>query len=186
MTSPAPLILASQSPRRRELLSQAGYTFTVQPADIDETRREGEAPDAYVKRLALEKAQAIHALRPEAIVIGSDTTVVLEGAVLNKPQDLDDARRMLQSLAGRAHEVHTGVAVVAGSSARSHVETTRVFFSDIPAADLEFYLTTGDSLDKAGAYGIQGYAARWITRIEGDFFNVMGLPIAATVNLLRG
>jgi septum formation protein len=186
MTSPAPLILASQSPRRRELLTQAGYTFTVQPADIDETRHANEAADAYVQRLALEKAQAIHALHPQAIVLGSDTTVVLAGEVLNKPRDLAEARTMLQALANTSHLVHTGVAVVAGASARSHVETTRVFFSAIPEADLEHYLTTGDSLDKAGAYGIQGYAARWITRIEGDFFNVMGLPIAATVALLRG
>lgn len=180
------LILASQSPRRRELLTQAGYSFTVQPAHIDETRRPGEAPDAYVQRLALEKAQAIHALHPEATVLGSDTTVVLAGEVLNKPVDVDDARRMLLALAGTSHLVHTGIAVVSGEAARSHVETTRVFFSAIPEADLEFYLGTGDSLDKAGAYGIQGYAARWITRIEGDFFNVMGLPIAATVALLRG
>jgi septum formation protein len=178
------LILASASPRRRELLTQAGLAFTVIPADIDETRHEGEAPAAYVQRLALEKARAIHALHPEATVLGADTTVVCDGEVLNKPADSADAERMLRLLAGRGHEVHTGVAVVSSGGERSHVETTRVFFGTIPEADLEHYLSTGDSLDKAGAYGIQGYAARWITGIEGDFFNVMGLPIAATVRLL--
>jgi septum formation protein len=178
------LILASASPRRRELLKQAGLAFTVVPADIDETRRDGEAPAAYVQRLALEKARVIHALHPEATVLGADTTVVCDGEVLNKPADRAEAERMLRSLAGRGHEVHTGVAVVSSGEERSHVETTRVFFGPIAEADLAQYLSTGDSLDKAGAYGIQGYAARWIPRIEGDFFNVMGLPIAAVVQLL--
>jgi septum formation protein len=186
MNSPAPLILASASPRRRELLTQAGYTFQVQAADIDETRHTDEDPAAYVQRLALEKAQAIQAIRPEARILGADTTVVLNGEVLNKPRDREDAARMLRKLSGQSHEVHTGVAYVAGSLKRQHIETTRVFFTDIPESDLAYYLTTGDSLDKAGAYGIQGYAARWIRRIEGDFFNVMGLPIAAMVRLLEG
>jgi septum formation protein len=186
MTSPASLILASASPRRRELLTQAGYTFQVQAADIDETRRENEDPAVYVQRLALEKAQAIQTLRREARILGADTTVVLNREVLNKPRDPEDAARMLRALSGQSHEVHTGVAYVAGSLTRQHIETTRVFFTEISESDLTYYLTTGDSLDKAGAYGIQGYAARWIRRIEGDFFNVMGLPIAATVRLLEG
>jgi septum formation protein len=186
MTSPAILILASASPRRRELLTQAGYMFQVHAADIDETRRNGEDPAAYVQRLALEKAQAIQRRFSNARILGSDTTVVLHGEVLNKPKDRDEAARMLRALAGRKHEVHTGVAYLAGSLVRQHVETTSVFFTEISEADLEFYLTTGDSLDKAGAYGIQGYAARWIHRVEGDFFNVMGLPIAATVRLIDG
>jgi septum formation protein len=179
------LILASASPRRRELLTQAGFAFEVLAADIDESRRAGEAPADYVQRLALEKAQAIHALHPDAVVLGADTTVVLDGDVLNKPVDLADAERMLRSLAGRAHQVHTGIAVVLDGGERQHVETTTVFFSSVKEADLSHYLASGDSLDKAGAYGIQGYAARWITRIEGDYFNVMGLPIAATVKLLE-
>jgi len=179
------LILASQSPRRRELLAQAGFAFSVEAADIDESRLADEAPEAYVRRLALEKARVIAARRPGATVVGSDTTVVLDGAVLNKPQDVEDARRMLLALAGRAHAVHTGVAVGGGGGGRSPVETTRVFFEPMLPDELEAYLLTGDSLDKAGAYGIQGYAARWVSRIEGDFFNVMGLPIAATVRLLR-
>ncbi len=182
------LILASASPRRRELLTQAGLTFDVLPADIDETRLPNEAPGDYVQRLALEKARKLHAMHPKATVLGADTTVVCDGAILNKPANLAEAEEMLRRLSSRAHDVHTGIAVVSSVAERvaerSHVETTRVFFDAIPDADLAHDLGTGDSLDKAGAYGIQGYAARWITRIDGDFFNVMGLPIAATVRLL--
>jgi septum formation protein len=180
------LILASASPRRRELLKQAGLPFEVLAADIDESRHVGETPSNYVQRLALEKAQAIHKLHPDAVVLGADTTVALDGDVLNKPVDIADAERMLRLLAGREHQVHTGIAVVSGGEQRQHMETTTVFFSSMKDEDLAHYLASGDSLDKAGAYGIQGYAARWITRIEGDFFNVMGLPIAATVKLLEG
>lgn len=184
--TPARLILASASPRRRDLLIQAGLTFDVLPANIDETRRPNEPATHYVQRLALEKAQAIAAHQPSAYVLGADTTVVLDNEILNKPKDLADAARMIRALANRSHQVHTGIAVATSTSSRSHVETTTVFFSAIPEPDLAFYLSTGDSLDKAGAYGIQGYAARWIPRIEGDFFNVMGLPIAATIRLLAG
>jgi septum formation protein len=184
--NPPRLILASTSPRRRELLTQAGFTFDILPADIDETQLPNEDPVAYVQRLALQKAQAIHALHPHDIVIGADTTVVLDGQTLGKPADTADAERILMSLSGKVHQVHTGVAVITNDTMQQHVETTSVFFSTIPEVDLKHYLSTGDSLDKAGAYGIQGYAARWITRIEGDFFNVMGLPIAATVRLLSG
>ncbi len=178
------LILASGSPRRRALLAQAGFTFDVVPADIDETRRAEENPAAYVERLALEKAQAILDRHPEATVLGADTSVVLAGAVLNKPADLAAAERMLRALSGRSHLVQTGLAVLARGVRRSAVETTTVFFNPISEFELAQYLTSGDSLDKAGAYGIQGYAARWVPRIEGDFFNVMGLPLAATVRLL--
>ncbi|SEG18705.1 septum formation protein [Bryocella elongata] len=181
-----PLILASGSPRRRELLGQAGYEFTVKAADIDESIRAGEEPEEYVRRLALEKAKGVAAGAPEATVIGSDTTVVLDGEILGKPADVTEAAGMLERLSGRVHQVHTGVAVVVQGGARavSHVETTHVTFNLIPTAELERYLATGDSLDKAGAYGIQGYAARWIPRIDGCYFNVMGLPVAATVRLL--
>ncbi|MDE1163699.1 MAG: Maf family protein [Acidobacteriaceae bacterium] len=179
------LVLASQSPRRRELLTLAGFDFVVEPANINEMRHAGEAPDAYVQRLALEKATAIADRFPEAIVLGADTTVVLDGEALNKPLDVEDARRMLLALAGRAHEVHTALAVVSRSTSQVHLETTRVFFSAIETDELATYLDSGDPLDKAGAYGIQGYASRWIPRIEGDYFNVVGLPIAATVRLLR-
>jgi len=178
-------ILASSSPRRRDLLLQAGLRFDVHPAHIDETLHPHESPTAYVQRLALEKAQAIHRLHPKATILGADTTVVFEQQILNKPTDISEAERMLRHLSNRAHEVHTGIAVVTPTTQRTHVETTTVFFSPIPEPDLTHYLSTNDSLDKAGAYGIQGYAARWIPRIEGDFFNVVGLPLAAVLTLLR-
>jgi septum formation protein len=180
----ARLILASSSPRRRDLLLQAGLRFDVIPARIDETRREGEGPADYVERLALEKARGVAALFPAGVVLGADTTVVLGGEILNKPVSIENAGVMLRKLSGRTHLVHTGIAVVAGGVERTHVETTRVFFAEISEEELAYYLDSKDSLDKAGGYGIQGYAARWVTRIEGDFFNVMGLPIAATVRLL--
>jgi septum formation protein len=198
------LILASASPRRRELLAQAGYAFSVEAADVDESVRTGETPEAYVRRLAEEKAQAVFArhLRSGApslpassarvgstesppIVLGADTTVVCDGEILAKPADAADAKRMLRSLSGRTHQVLTGVAVVALAGTASAVEVTDVTFSNIPDAELDLYCATHEPLDKAGAYGIQGYAARWIPRIDGDYFNVMGLPIARVVRLLE-
>ena len=178
------LILASSSPRRRELLAKAGYTFEVRAADIDESLHAGEQPKDYVQRLALEKAQAIAALNPEAVVLGADTTVVLGGEVLGKPTDHADAERMLRLLSGRTHQVYTGIAVVKGAEHRIHVETTDVVFRHLTDEELTTYLASGDAMDKAGAYGIQGYAARWISRIEGDYFNVVGLPLSAVVQLL--
>lgn len=184
MTHPFRLILASASPRRRELLTQAGLEFDVVPANIEESPKPGEVPASYVQRLALEKALAVSTLYPDATVLAADTTVVLAGEVLNKPNDIQDAERMLRALSGCAHQVHTGIALVHGPMVRQHVEATTVYLTAIPEDDLVRYLATGDSLDKAGAYGIQGYAARWVKHIEGDFFNVMGLPIASTVRLL--
>ena len=178
------LILASSSPRRRELLAKAGYTFEVRAADIDESLHAGEQPKEYVQRLALEKAQTIAASNPNAVVLGADTTVVLEGEVLGKPADDADAERMLRLLSGRTHQVYTGLAVVQGAEHRIHVETTDVVFRAITDEELATYLGSGDAMDKAGAYGIQGYAARWIPRIEGDYFNVVGLPLSAVVGLL--
>jgi septum formation protein len=186
------LILASASPRRRELLAQASYTFTVEAADIDETQREGEDPAAYVLRLAQEKAQAVFARHrgedgPDAplIVLGADTCVVCEGEVLGKPADSEDAKRILRRLSDRTHWVFTGIAAATRHGIKSEVERTEVTFSLIPDADLALYCSTSDPLDKAGAYGIQGYAARWIPRIDGCYFNVMGLPIARTVQLIE-
>jgi septum formation protein len=205
---PAPpnfrLILASASPRRRELLAQAGYVFTVEAADVDESLRSGESPAAYVQRLAEEKAQAVFARQPQTsgapfvtasssevgstnsplIVLGADTTVVCDGDILVKPEDAADAKRMLQRLSGRAHQVLTGIAVVTRAGMASAVETTEVTFSEIPESELDLYCATAEPFDKAGAYGIQGYAARWIPRIDGDYFNVMGLPIARVVKLI--
>ena len=155
------------------------------PAHIDERRRPPEPPADYVLRLAVDKARAVHAGYPDATILGADTTVVLEGEVLNKPLDAADAARMLRALSGRSHQVITGVALLHGQTEHSHVEMTTVRFTPIPEPELTHYIASGDPLDKAGAYGIQGYAARWIPHIEGDFFNVVGLPLAATVHLLR-
>jgi len=192
MARPMKLILASASPRRRELLAQAGYAFTVEAADVDETQRLGEDPAAYVLRLAEEKAQAVFARHraddtPDAplIVLGADTCVVCEGEILGKPADGEDAKRMLRRLSDRTHWVLTGIATVTRHGMKSEVERTEVTFSRIPEADLAFYCATAEPLDKAGAYGIQGYAARWIPRIDGCYFNVMGLPIARTVRLIE-
>ena len=166
------LILASASPRRRELLlAQAGYARLRNPscgAHRRKTRHAGEDPAAYVARLALEKAQAVHAQHPDAIVLGADTTVVLNGDVINKPADRAEAEKMLRALSGHTHQVHTGIAVVSSIVQRTHVETTNVIFAPIPEAELATYLATGDSLDKAGAYGIQGYTPpAGFLRIEG-------------------
>jgi septum formation protein len=183
------LILASSSPRRSELLRLAGLDFTVEPADIDERVQEGESPATYVQRLAMEKAQAIwerHAAedREDLMVLGADTTVVCEGAILGKPADQAEARSMLEKLAGRTHQVLTGIAVVSARGLFSEVDITQVFFDLISEQEMVQYLASGEPLDKAGAYGIQGYAARWIPRVEGCFFNVMGLPLARTMALL--
>jgi septum formation protein len=182
------LILASASPRRRELLAQAGYSFTVDAADVDESLREGERAEEYVLRLAVEKAQAVLARHLDAteplIVLGADTSVVLGEEILGKPADEADARRMLQRLSGRQHRVLTGVVVATRVGVVSGVESTEVEFGAISTSDLDVYCATNEPLDKAGAYGIQGYAARWIPRIEGCYFNVMGLPIARVVEMI--
>ena len=184
---PPRLILASASPRRRELLTQAGYAFTVKAADIDESLRSDESPAEYVRRLAEEKALAVLAKHPAAdslIVLGADTTVVLDNAILGKPADAADAKHMLRRLSGHTHQVLTGIAAATRFGVTSAVETTDVTFAEIPDAELDAYCATPEPLDKAGAYGIQGYAARWIPSIDGCYFNVMGLPIARTVALL--
>jgi septum formation protein len=183
------LILASSSPRRSQLLKLAGLDFTVEAADIDERIQPDEAPATYVQRLALEKAQAVwdrHRSEENAdlVVLGADTTVVCDGMILGKPVDQADARRMLEMLAGRTHQVLTGIAAVSRRGLFSEVEITQVFFDLISEEEMVHYLASGEPMDKAGAYGIQGYAARWIPRIEGCFFNVMGLPLARTMELL--
>lgn len=179
------LLLASASPRRHELLNQIAVPHRISAAHIDESRRPGEAPTAYVRRLALEKARAVAERHPGATVLGADTTVTLEEQVLNKPADLTEAAAMLRLLANRAHLVHTGLALLQADAERTHVETTEVRFTAIPESELATYLASGDSLDKAGAYGIQGFAARWVSGLQGDYFNVVGLPLAATARLLR-
>ncbi len=185
------LILASSSPRRRELLKQAGFDFTGESADINEDPQPDETPSKYVQRLAVEKAQAVwerHKADDDSsdpiTVLGADTTVVLDGEILGKPANQAEARSMLEKLAGRTHQVMTGIAAITRNAIVSDVEITQVFFDLIDEEELEHYLGTGESLDKAGGYGIQGYAARWIPRVEGCYFNVMGLPISRTIALL--
>ncbi|CAN5465409.1 Maf family protein [soil metagenome] len=185
------LILASSSPRRRELLTQAGLEFVVEAADVDETPQKGESPAQYVQRLAVEKAQAIwdrHKAADDSAdpitVIGADTTVVLDGEMLGKPVDQTDARRMLEMLSGRTHQVLTGVAAITRSAVASEVEVTQVYFDLILESELVRYLASGEPMDKAGAYGIQGYAARWIPKIEGCYFNVVGLPLSRTLAVI--
>lgn len=185
------LILASASPRRRELLTQAALAFTVESADLNEDRLPDEAAAIYVQRLAVEKAQAIWNRHQASdtpgdplIVLGADTTVVSEGNILGKPGNAADARRMLQLLSGRTHAVLTGLAAVTRKGVISEVEITQVTFNVLKDAEIAEYIATGEPLDKAGAYAIQGYAARWIPRIEGCYFNVVGLPIARAIALL--
>ncbi len=179
------LVLASNSPRRRELLSAAGFEFAVDPVSVDETRQEGEAPAAYVERLARSKAEASAGHDPECAVIGADTIVVVDGEVLGKPIDEADAARMLRLLAGRAHEVLTGVALTSRGQVMSGVERTTVWFAPLSDADLAWYLASGEPMDKAGAYAIQGRASRFIPRIEGSYSNVVGLPVTVLVEFLE-
>ncbi|HWW22533.1 MAG TPA: Maf family protein [Edaphobacter sp.] len=185
------LILASASPRRRELLTQAGLVFTVESSDINEDRQEHEIAAAYVQRLAEEKAQAVWNLQraldtqdDPLIVLGADTCVVSDGNILGKPTSAEDARRMLQLLSGRTHAVLTGIAAASRGKIVSDVEVTQVTFTFLNDVEIAKYVSSGEPLDKAGAYAIQGYAARWIPRIEGCYFNVVGLPIARTIALL--
>lgn len=181
----ATLILASRSPRRAELLSAAGIAFEVLAADVDETPRASETPAAYVERLAIEKARAVHALRPDARVLGADTTVTIDGEILGKPADEADAVRMLRLLSGRAHDVHTGVALVSAGGVRSAVDSTRVWFDAMTDEDISWYVGTGEPVDRAGAYAIQGFASRFIPRIEGSYSNVVGLPVALVSSILN-
>jgi len=187
------LVLASASPRRRELLTQVGYTFEVQPAHIPEDPREGEDPIAYVTRLAREKAEAVfrelsanRSASDALVILGADTTVTLDNHILGKPEDAADAARMLRMLSGRSHHVITGVAVVTAAGVEVAAEVTAVRFLTMTDEEIAAYVATGEPMDKAGAYGIQGLAARWIPRVEGCYFNVVGLPLALVSTLLEG
>ncbi len=179
------LILASASPRRRELLALLDLPFRVITAGIDETPQPGEAPVPYTLRLAEAKAHAILRLHPESTVIGADTTVTIGGELLGKPRDAADATRMLQLLRNRTHQVTTGVAVLTATATLTAAETTHVTMANISDAAIAAYIATGEPMDKAGAYAIQGRAARWIPHIAGDYTNVVGLPIARLHTLLQ-
>jgi septum formation protein len=208
------LVLASASPRRQELLRNAGIEFTVQPADIDESPLQEERSRECAERLAREKALAVWKTRPQDVVLGADTIVVVGETILNKPVNAVDAARMLRLLSGRTHEVITGVCVVSpvaglnsttrerGKNAQSEIrfqqlrtenselriasESTLVTMNSIPEDEIQEYIATGEPMDKAGAYAIQGRASRWIPRIEGDYPNVVGLPIALVYRMLSG
>ena len=178
------LVLASQSPRRREILTQAGFSFTVRVPGIDEVRSSAESPEDYVRRLALEKARAATE-SPDEFVLAADTVVVVEGAVLEKPGSTREAGEMLCRLSGRSHVVHTGVCLLHGGEAWSGVESTSVFFSALSDAELRDYCASGEPMDKAGAYAIQGLASKFIERVEGCYFNVVGLPISLVYRLCK-
>ena len=181
------LILASASPRRAELLKAAGIDFTVKVSDVDESLRDGESPRDYVLRLSLEKALAVAGKGD--LVLGADTTVVIDsghgGEIAGKPVDAQDARRMLKLLSGRRHEVLTGVSLVLDDRIISEVEVTQVEFALMTDDEIDWYVSTGEPMDKAGAYGIQGYASRFIERIDGNYSNVVGLPVQLVYAMLK-
>ena len=178
------LVLASASPRRSELLRAAGFTFIVHPTDVDESLMPGETPEAYVARLAATKLESARRVHPEALVIAADTTVVLDGIVLGKPDDDRHAAEMLRRLSGRAHEVLTGVAVEGSAGRSAGIASTVVHFTHLTEEDLAWYVASGEPRDKAGGYGIQGLASRFVDRIEGSYTNVVGLPVSLTVRLI--
>jgi len=187
------LILASASPRRAELLSQAGFRFRTIAVDIDECLQAGEAPEAYVRRLAMEKSESAQAgiefgednrPEPDATFLGADTAVVVDGAILGKPGSDEDARTMLTKLSGRTHEVLTGVSLRTGAREVGTVERTTVTFALLRDEDVDWYVQTGEGRDKAGAYAVQGLASRFVLRIDGSYSNVVGLPIATVYELL--
>ena len=178
------LILASGSPRRAEILASVGWEFTKHVADIDESERICESPEIYVVRLAREKAEAVAVHYSNDIVLGADTTVVIDKQIIAKPDDLGDARRMLRMLSGNWHEVLTGVAIVQSGETRSDIQSTRVKFAPMSDAEINFLAERGDPLDKAGAYAVQAQAALFIEGIEGDYWNVVGLPISLVYALV--
>lgn len=177
------LVLASASPRRRELLRNAGIDFSVRPAHIEEVRQPDETAKKYVARLAEEKALAIE-IAPDEIVLAADTTVEVASEILEKPRDSADARRMLQLLSGRPHFVHTGIYLKTLDWSGGEVVTTTVHFANIPAAEIDAYVLSGEPMDKAGAYAIQGLASRYVEKIDGCYFNVVGLPVSRVWKLL--
>jgi septum formation protein len=184
MTGLPALVLASASPRRRHLLSGLGLAFRVRPVDVDETPRPDEPPRDYVHRLAEEKAA--ERVETGELILAADTSVVLDGGILGKPVDRDDARAMLERLAGREHTVLTGVALrEAGGRVRTHVEESRVRIASLTAEEIAWYVATGETMDKAGSYAVQGIGALFVEAVHGDFTNVVGLPLPATYRLFR-
>jgi septum formation protein len=180
-----PLVLASASPRRSELLRNAAIPFTVDPAHIAEQPAPHENPLDYSQRLARDKARAVFARHPQSAVLGADTVVVVDEHLLEKPADPTDAARMLRLLSGRTHQVITGVCLWAPGFEQTEAEITQVVFSPLSDAEIAAYVASGEPMDKAGAYAIQGMASRWVERIDGCYFNVVGLPVARVYRMLR-
>ncbi len=179
------IVLASGSPRRAEILSSVGWAFTKEVPNVDETEFAGEDPAKYVQRLAKTKAEAIADFNSDRIVLGADTTVVIDGQIIGKPLDLDDARRMLRLLAGNWHEVLTGVAVALNGNTQTGLQRTKVKFGEMTGEEVNFLAEMGDPLDKAGAYAVQAQAALFIEGIEGDYWNVVGLPVNLVYRMVR-
>ena len=184
MANSSTLILASASPRRAELLRAAGFDFTIRSADVDESVHVGELPRDYVIRLAIDKARAV-AREPGEVVLGADTTVVVDDDILGKPVDDTDATRMLRRLAGRSHQVLTGVCVLFGDGVDARVATTDVEFLKMDEEEIAWYVATGEPMDKAGGYAIQGRCSRFISRVNGSYANVVGLPLAVVYDMLK-
>ncbi|MBR3835642.1 MAG: septum formation inhibitor Maf [Clostridia bacterium] len=181
----ADIILASASPRRKELLTLAGVDFTVKAADVEEVIPENASPDEVVMSLALQKAQAVSKDNADCIVIGSDTVVALDGVILGKPKDEENAREMLIALSGRSHTVYTGVAIIHGEKTKSFCEATEVVFNELSQEEILNYIATKEPMDKAGAYGIQGKGCVLVEKIVGDYFNVVGLPVSRLYKELK-
>lgn len=178
------LLLASGSPRRAEILNSVGWPFETAVPDADESLIGGESPEDYVQRLAVSKAETVSATRQDLLVLAADTTVVIDGQIIGKPVDLADARQMITMLSGKWHEVLTGVAVLKNTETTVGLQRTRVKFADMNDAEIDFLVEKGDPLDKAGAYAVQAQAAMFIEAIEGDYWNVVGLPISLVYRLI--
>lgn len=181
----AEIILASASPRRKELLETAGISFTVKVADVEEVIEKNMSADKVVMSLALQKASAVAKDNPDAVVIGADTVVVLDGEILGKPKSEENAVELLMMLSGRVHTVYTGVAIIEGEKVKNFCEATQVEFYPLEKEEIEAYVATKEPMDKAGAYGIQGRGCVLIKKINGDYFNVVGLPVSAVYRELR-
>ncbi|HMO80505.1 MAG TPA: Maf family protein [Pyrinomonadaceae bacterium] len=179
------LVLASASPRRAEILAAVGWPFVKDVPEIDESELPDESPDEYVVRLAKAKASVIGSKRPAELILGADTTVVVEGRIIGKPADAPEAAEMLRLLSGRWHSVLTGIAVARGDSLEVGVQSTRVKFSELSEAEIDFLIRYGEPLDKAGAYAVQAQAALFIESIEGDYWNVVGLPVNLLYETIR-
>ena len=185
LSSHSIIVLASASPRRKELLSKAGIEFEVCAGNIPEEPLHGELPVAFAERMAREKAHAVRGLKPGRIILAADTVVAVGDEILGKPCDASDARRMLHLLCGKSHKVTTGVCLLGAEFEDVRSETTTVEFSEMPEDEIREYVSTGEPLDKAGAYAIQGGAARWVKKVSGDYNNVLGLPLDLALKMMR-